>query len=191
MAARLPSGSVAGLAYGIRIVNFVVGAGALALGTAILPHFAAMVTRRDWSGLWHTIRVYSRLILVGGSIAAFVMYALSPVIVQLIYQRGAFTSGDAATVSRVQAFAALQVPFYLIGTLMVRLAFALRRSHVLLFGAVISIALKVALNYIFMLRLGVAGIALSTSCVYLVSAGFLWLMLLRPLRGSQPEGVHG
>jgi len=53
---------------------------------------------------------------------------------------------------------ALQVPFFLVGTLFVRLAFALQRSKVLLWGALISVPLNIVLNWVFRKRFGAAGL---------------------------------
>jgi putative peptidoglycan lipid II flippase len=193
MGARLPAGTVASLTYGMRIVTFVLGLASVALGTAVLPHLSGMVARSEWPVVRHTIAAYTRMALGGGAAAAIALFTLSYPIVALVYQRGAFTEGDVALVARIMAFNALQIPFFLLGTLLVRLAFALQRSHILLVGTLISVPLNVLLNWIFMKRWGAAGIALSTSCVYLVSATFLWIMLVRPLRrlGLSSNGLNG
>src|SRR5262249_40029001 len=63
MAAMLPSGSVAALGYGNKVVNAVLSVGALALSTASLPYFAQMVAANDWAGCRHTLKRYSVLVL--------------------------------------------------------------------------------------------------------------------------------
>ena len=65
----------------------------------------------------------------------------------------------------------------MLGILIVRLISALNSNYILMWGAVISLPLNIVLNYIFMQWIGVSGIALSTSCVYLVSFIFLISML--------------
>jgi putative peptidoglycan lipid II flippase len=103
-------------------------------------------------------------------------------LVRLFFERGAFTSGDTYLVSQVQVLFLLQVPFYFLSILIVRLISSLQANHILLWGAVISLPLSVILNYLFMQWLGVAGIALSTSMVYFVSFCYLLYMLLGLLK---------
>jgi putative peptidoglycan lipid II flippase len=50
-----------------------------------------------------------------------------------------------------------------------------------MWGTMISVALNVTLDYLFMKWIGVAGIALSTAVVYLVSFLFLSIMAARLL----------
>ncbi len=191
MGAQLPAGSVASLTYGMKIVTFLLGLASVALGTAVLPHLSSMVARSDWPAVRRTIGTYTRILLIVGSMAALILFVTSGALVDVIYQRGAFTKADSLAVSRILSMFALQVPFFLVGTLFVRLAFALQRSKVLLWGALISVPLNIVLNWVFMKRFGAAGIALSTSCVYLVSAVFLWFMVVRPLRlvGLETTGL--
>src|SRR5690606_27484552 len=59
MAAMLDPGSVAALGYGGKVVSAVTGLGAMALGTAALPHFSEMIARNDHSGLRHSIVTYN------------------------------------------------------------------------------------------------------------------------------------
>ena len=93
--------------------------------------------------------------------------------VALLFQRGAFTEADTKVVGQAQAMYLLQVPFYLVCMLFVRFVIAIRSTHVMVWGNVINLAVCVALTYGLMKTLGVVGIALATSVMYLVSCGFL------------------
>ena len=70
--------------------------------------------------------------------------------------------------------------------LAVRLIIAMERNKILMWGTIISVILNVILNYVFMRIIGVAGIALSTSCVFAVSFAYLWLMLYSFLPKTNP-----
>lgn len=179
MAATLGTGSVAALGYANRIVAFFLSVGAMAIGTAVLPHFSRLAAVADWVTLRHTLLTYARLILFVTVPLVVLVIFFSNTIVALLFERGAFHPEATAVVSQALAFYMLQVPFYLIGTLLVRLISAMKANHILMQGAIISIALNVSLNYVFMQRMGVAGIALSTSIVYAVSAGYLAFRLAR------------
>jgi putative peptidoglycan lipid II flippase len=181
MAAMLPAGSVASLNYGNKVVAMISEVGSMALATAVLPYFSVMVARRDWTGIRRTIRVYVRLIVLAAVPATVILILLSRMIVRLLFERGAFTGADTSLVARIQDLYLLQVPFVMVGMLFVRLASSLQRNQILLIGAAITLPLNVTLNLILMRRLGVAGIALSTSLVFLVSCCYLVLSLRRAL----------
>ncbi len=173
MGAALPAGSVAALTYGNKIITVVAGVGALAVGTAVLPHFSQMAAVENWSGIRRTLRVYTRLIVVVAVPATIVLALASETIIRILFERGAFTANDTPIVGTIQAFYVLQLPFYLLGILFVRLISALQKNHFLFWGAGINLGLNIVLNFVFMRWIGVAGIALSTAVVYLVSCGYL------------------
>jgi putative peptidoglycan lipid II flippase len=188
MAAMLGPGSVAALSYGNRMVSLIIGVGSLALGTAIFPHFSRMVAAGDWTGVRSTVRAYGRLIILISLPTTLALVYFSDPIVTLLFERGAFSSGDAQLVGRVQALYLLQVPFYLLGIMGVRLLSALKKNHVLMGISAINLFINVIANYVFMRYLGLAGISLSTSVVYCVSAGLIYLFLRPCLRKENPYG---
>ncbi|MDX6710052.1 MAG: putative peptidoglycan lipid flippase, partial [Blastocatellia bacterium] len=86
MAARLGPGSVSVLNYGNRIVTVALGIGTMALSTAVLPQFSRMVVQKDWSGVNHTLRTYTRLILIVTIPVATVFILLSKPLVRLLFE---------------------------------------------------------------------------------------------------------
>ena len=184
MAAMLGSGSVAVLSYANRLITVPISIGTTALGTAVIPYFSVMVAKNDWAGIRHTLRRYFGLIFCAAIPVTVALVLGAESLVRIVYQRGAFTAEDTHVVARVLALFALQLPFYTAGILLVRLISAMLANHILMIANVISVALSVALNYLFMKRLGVAGIALSTSCVYLASFLFLLFAWKRLGEGS-------
>jgi putative peptidoglycan lipid II flippase len=188
MAALLGPGNVSTLGYGTKVVGLCTQLGALTLSAAVFPHFAKLAANREWTTLRATFRFYFRLTLATTILVTIGLVALSEPIVRVVFQRGAFTAADTAVVARVQAFSLLQVPFYVTGTLVVRLISSLKANHVLMWGTLINVSLNLALDWVLMQRLGVAGIALSTAAVYFVSFSFLRWMLGRVLAAREREG---
>jgi putative peptidoglycan lipid II flippase len=189
MAAMLDPGSVALLNYGSRFVLFVLAFSAGAVSTAILPEFSALVARADWPGVRRVLRSCIQWIaaITVPITAALIVFAVP--MVRLMFERGAFTAEATTLVARIQILYALQVPFYLVSIVLVRLISAFRSNHLLAWGSAINVAVNVVLNYILMRPLGVSGIALSTTLVYVVSCGFLAWMALRLMnKASHPCG---
>jgi len=173
MAAALISGSVAALNYGNKIIAAVLTLATTAIGTAVLPYFARMVAEKEWKNIRRTIKFYLGIIFAVGIPAAILIFAFSDSIVNIIFQRGSFTTDDTAIVSPVQAYFACQIPFYVGGIVVVRLISALRANHILMWGAAINLVVNIGFNILFIHYLGLKGIALSTSFVYLISFLFL------------------
>jgi putative peptidoglycan lipid II flippase len=179
MAAMLGPGSVSALAYGSKVTALLLGIGSVAVSTAVLPHFSRMVTRGDWSGVRHTLLTYARLIVLITLPLTVVLIYFSEPVVRLLFQRGAFTEADTQLVAWVQALHTLQIPVFVLGILIVRLISALQANRILMWGAGINLLFNIAATYLLMKWLGVAGIALSTSLMYLLSTSFLLYMALR------------
>jgi putative peptidoglycan lipid II flippase len=174
MAAALTPGSVASLNYGNKIIASILALTTTAIGTAVLPYFARMVAKKDFKNIRSTIQYYLRIIFAVGIPAALLIYGLSNTFVRIIFQRGSFTAVDTAIVSAVQALYSLQIPFYIAAIVVVRLISSLRANHILMWGSVINLVANIGLNILFIHYLGLKGIALSTSCVYLLSFLFLY-----------------
>lgn len=191
MAAALAPGSVAALNYGNKVVAGLTSVGAGALGTVTLPVFSRLTAAGDWAAVRRVVRTYSGLILLTTVPAALALFVLSEPLVGLIFERGEFNSADTRLVGRVQALYGLQIPFYLLGVLFVRLIASAGSNHLLMVGALLNLGLNVVLNYVFMQRLGVVGIALSTACVYCFSCGFLVIVSFRTFPGLRRADAGG
>jgi putative peptidoglycan lipid II flippase len=181
MAAMLPGGSVAALNYGNKIAYAVVAIGATALSTAVLPYFSKMVTQGDWAGCRHTLKRYSMLVVASSVPFTFLLIIFSKALVKLLFQRGAFTAADTQLVSSVQICYAIQIPFYIWGMLFVRFLTSVRRNDLLMYASAVNLGVDIVLNLILMRYMGVAGIALSTSLVYLVSCTFVAICTMKIL----------
>ena len=184
MAASLASGSVASLNYGSRLVALVIHVLAGGLGTAVLPFFSSLVDGEDWSELRRLLSYYTRLIFYTTPALTVLLCFLSPLIVSTFLERGMFDGGDSLLVGRIQVVYAIQIPFYICGTMFVRLVSALVKNQVLMVAASISLVTNVILNLLFMGQWGVVGIALSTSAVSALSLGYLMLLAYRKLPAS-------
>jgi putative peptidoglycan lipid II flippase len=174
MAAMLAGGSVAALNYATKVVSAILSIGSVALSTALLPYFSRMTADEDWAACRHTLGTYSRLILLLTLPLTAALILLSQPLVRILFERGAFTAADTDVVSRVQTFLALQIPFYALGVMGVRLISALQKNYLLMVVAALNTLLNLILNYILMKFMGVAGIALSTSMVYVASFGMVF-----------------
>lgn len=174
MAAMLPAGSVSAFNYGNRIIASSISLISIALTAAVIPYFSKMVAYHDWSGLRHTLKHYIRLIFIIFVPFSGLMIIFSEPIIRIFLERGAFSHEDTKLVANIQALTALQMPFYLANVLLIRLITSMRLNYILIWGSGFNLIINIVCNYFFMQWIGVQGIALSTSCVYIFS--FLYLL---------------
>jgi len=193
IAATLPAGSVAALSYGGRITATLLNVVGMAVGTAVTPYFSKMVARRDWGGIRHTLRRYLLLVAAITLPLAALFFFFSEAVVRALYQRGSFGAADTQLVARVQAFYALQIPFFVANAVVARLLTSLLAARFNMWAAVINLVLNVVLNLLLVAPYGVAGIALATSSASVASLFFLSYHLLRILRRREASagGVEG
>lgn len=97
LASMLPEGSVSYLYYADRLLQFPLGIFAIALGTAALPSFSAIVARRDFAELRKGLAYSLGLVNFIALPATLGLMVISVPTFSLLFQRGAF---DADTTLR-------------------------------------------------------------------------------------------
>lgn len=166
MAAMLSPGSVAALNYGNRVIALPITIATTGLSAAVIPYFSKMVALEDWANVRHTLKRYLGLVFILTVPLTLFFIVGSEHIVQVLFQRGSFTINDTHVVAQIQTFYALQIPFYVANILVVRLISSMKLNHILMWVSAGNLAINITLNYLFMQWMGINGIALSTSCVY-------------------------
>ena len=188
-AAMLPAGSVAALSYANKISNVILVIGGTALSTATLPYFSRMVAENDWFGCRHTLKRYVALITAVTVPVTVMLIVFSNLIVRILYQRGAFTSADTQVVSLVQACYCLQIPFQMLSLLFARFISSVRRNDLILYAAAANLTVNIVMDLVLMRIWGIAGIALSTTLMNIVSLVFLSISSIKLLNQQVPGTV--
>lgn len=179
MAAWLAPGSVSALSYGIKVTALITGLAATTLGAVALPYLSQQIAERNYSALKHTLVTYSKLIIFISVPLTLLGLLVSEKLTAILFERGAFVRADTVLVSEIMRYSLLQTPFYILGTLFARFISVMSGNKFLLYGAIISLLINAVMNFILMKIIGVAGIALSTSIVYLIAVIFLyWILVL-------------
>jgi putative peptidoglycan lipid II flippase len=182
MAAMLSPGSVAALNFGTRIITSILSLLTIALSTAIIPYFSKMVASEDWQGIGHTFNKYLQLIFVTILPLMILIILSSETITRILFQRGSFSLDDTILVSRMQSYSALQMPFYIANILGIRLISSMQQSKILMHLFGLSFIVNIFGNYVFMQWMGIEGIALSTSCVYIFSFIYIYVCASKKIK---------
>lgn len=177
MAAALQPGSLSALNYGSRLVTTVLGLTAASIGTAAFPYFSKQVADKDWGTLVQTLHRYLRWIFGISVPISLLICIFSEQIIRPFYERGAFLPEDTYLVAQIQSFLIFQIPFYMGGILLVRVISSLQANKVLIWVSGLNLLLKIIMNYMFMKWLGVLGIALSTSIMFLGSFTLVYIFV--------------
>jgi putative peptidoglycan lipid II flippase len=170
MAADLGPQAVSYLTYGSKLTALVLTIVISAATTVLLPQFSALAAAGKFDALRALWRRTSLLLVVGGVVATLVLASSAPLIIRLLFERGAFTETDTAAVALVQQRFALQLAPHLFSLVAARVLSSLSGNRVLLWNAMLCVPLDIALNWWLGRTYGVSGIALSTSVVKVVSA---------------------
>lgn len=186
MAATLGPGNIAILNYGNKLVLPLLGIGSASLATALYPAFSRMVAGQEWQQLRRTARRYATLTLVLTIPLTITMVALSPWIVSLVFERGAFSSDDSAAVARVQAIYALMIPIYTVAQLFSRIIYAIGALKFMAISSAGIFAFNVIADYVFKEWIGIEGIAVATVLNFFISL-LVNIYLVRRLINDRAE----
>ena len=179
-AARIGEGAVATLSYTNRIVTLFSGLGTIVVGRALLPVLSASVADGDSKlGRRHAIQ-WSGLLFGVGALGSAVLWLAAPIIVRLLFKRGAFTAAASVQVTDALRFGVLQLPPYFAGIALVQWYAATARFRALLVITGCALLVKIALNVLLAPLFGLSGILAATAGMYLLTATLLGIGTRRP-----------
>jgi putative peptidoglycan lipid II flippase len=175
MVAPLGPGAIATLGYASRVISLLVGLGATAIARALLPTLSELGTLAHARARRVASRWVVALFLAGITVGT-AAWEIAPWGIRLLFQRGAFTAEDTASV--VQAFrcGVPQLPFYFAGIVVVQLIASANDYRKFLYIGVINLVTKVTANFLLIPVFGIGGVLLATSAMYAVSFPTLWLL---------------
>lgn len=171
-AARLGTGAIATFNYAIRIVALVLALGATAIGRATLPIFADIVASERGAELRGLAVRWATWMFGAGVIAAAIGWWLAPLVVRILFERGAFTPDDTSSVAEVFRYALTQLPFYFANTVLVSLLAARGGYRTIALMAGANLVVKVIGILLLMPMMGINAIALSATLMYAVTLLF-------------------
>ena len=164
MASHIAAGAIAALGYAERVIALIVGVGATVAVRATLPAFSASAD--DPAALRKFAFYWTKILFACGTAAAVLAWAFAPWLVDVLFNRGAFTDNDVVVVSEVLRYGLVQIPFYFGGVVLTSLIAAQRRYVVLAGVAAACLGVKVLANLALVPALGINGLALATGFMY-------------------------
>ncbi len=173
MAAMLPPGSVAALSYGNKSIGFILSILATTIATVLTPYFSKAFAGRNGEDLYKGLRRWIIPVFFASFLIPILLSTFNEPLVKILFYRGVFTLADVNQVAGVQSFLVWQIPFYISAIILVRFIASMRLNWILAIVSACNLGVNIFLNFILMKRMGVNGIALSTTLVHVGSLGLL------------------
>jgi len=176
-ASTLPVGSISGLQYAMRLIQFPLGLFPIALSTAIFPRLSSLAAVKDMQGVKNAFSTGIRMVLfllIPSSVGLIIM---REELVRALFQYGAFSHQDTLITSEALFYYSLGL--FAMGAVMIliRTFYSLQDVVTPLKVFVFSLLVNVVLNFLLIGPLKHQGLALATSLSVIFNMGLLvfWL----------------
>jgi len=177
------TGAVSWLGYAFRVMYLPIGLFGVSIAAASLPTVSRHAAHEDFKGMRETISRALRLMLMLNVPATIGLIALGHPIVQLIFERGSFSSIDTVSTTAALLFYAPGLVGYSAVRIAVPAFYALGNSLLPAYISMATVVLNIALNLVLVTLIGYQGLALGTSVAALANALVLLIVLNRRLEG--------
>lgn len=178
-ASQLRDGAWTAIGYANRVFQFPVGILMTAFLVPLFPIFSRLVGEKKFDEVKQYFHKGVGLLNFVAIPIMFGIIMLAYDAVQLIFQRGEFDSQATFMVSQALIFLSLAIIPYVFRDSVTRIFYSFNDSKTPFLVAFSSIILKFILNALFIEKLGIAAITLSTSLVTLFNATLLGCILLK------------
>ncbi len=177
----LETGAASVLYYGDRLIQFPLGVFGIAMATAVFPYFSTYAARKDWTNFSDTFNQAIRVILFIGIPASIGLILLRRPLVELFYERNAFTAESTYRTSTVILFYAIGVWAYSTAHVIIRAFYSIQdtKTPVKVGAGMVALNLILNLTLIWFLREG--GLALATAISATIQIIILFVLLRKKL----------
>jgi putative peptidoglycan lipid II flippase len=191
LASGLVAGSLAALNYGWLLMLLPQGIFAQSVATAAFPTFSTQAAKGQRAEMRSALAATLRAVLYLAVPAAVGLIVLSRPVVQLVFERGAFTEASTTMVSGALTLYALALPAHSVVELVVRAFYALHDTKTPVMVGVGAMGLNVVLS-ILLIRvfddlgwMPLGGLALGNSLATTAEMVVLLVLVRRRLRGLE------
>ncbi len=183
------SGAVAALQYAFRLMYLPIGIFGVSIATAAIPDLARQAAVGSYPDMRRTLSTGLRLMLMLNVPATIGLMVLSGPIVELVFQRGQFTSDSTLRVASALFFYAPGVIGYSIVKIASPSFYSLQDARTPVAIGVVTILANIGLNIWLDRLMGFRGLALGTAIAANVNACLLLVLLARRLGGMDARRV--
>ncbi len=186
-ASTLGDGPIFWLSIAFRLMQLPLGLFGVALGTVTLPLLSRLVVAGQMAAFRAELARALRLALLLTIPSTVGLIVLAEPIISVLYQHGKFTAYQASQAAGALRFYAIGLAGYAALKVLVNAFYALDRRKTPMFVSFLAVALNLALNWVFTLRLGWGhrGLAFSTGCIATINFLLLYALMRKHLNGLE------
>jgi putative peptidoglycan lipid II flippase len=177
----LETGAVSVLYYGDRLIQFPLGVFGIAMATAVFPFFSTHAARKDWTSFTDTFNQAIRVVLFIGIPASVGLILLRMPLIELFYERNAFTAESTYRTAAVILFYSLGVWAYSASHVIVRAFYSIQNTLTPVKVGIAMVGLNLVLNLTLIWFLREGGLALATAISATVQVIILFAILQKKL----------
>jgi len=181
------SGGIAAIYFANRLIQFPLGVFAYAISSASLPVLSSSASDKDYVAFKETLMFSLRNLLFVLLPCSVFLFVLSPLLVQTIFQHGAFDQHSTDITVLALEFLSLGLPFFGASRILVSGFYAFQDTKTSVRIATVCLLINGILNVILMFPLKIGGIALASSISGLCN--FIFLYMTMKTRLGSPKGV--
>ncbi|NNG26286.1 MAG: oligosaccharide flippase family protein, partial [Ignavibacteriaceae bacterium] len=174
-------GGIAALNYAIHLYLLPLSIISLAISTAIFPTLSKSINEETLEAEKHLNNFFSINILLFIPIT-FIIIFFGDFLIRMLYERGEFSSHDSKMTYSVLKIYTFSLIFYSSYAVLNKLIYSKKLIGYLLLIAVISISLKIILNFVFVDNFQQNGLALSSTLSYTSFFIFSFILVLFKVR---------
>lgn len=175
-------GAVSWLNYAFRLMQFPIGVFGVSFAAATLPALSGLWVEKKWPDVSARL---SRSMIQTFAInlpAAAGLFAVGPALIEVLFERGAFTAQDTRSTAMALSAYALGLAFYSGVKVLVPAFYAFGDTRVPVLSSVVSVVGNLVLNLLLVGPYGFWGLALGTSATAFLNWGLLMIFADRILR---------
>ena len=180
-ASSLSTGSISALNYALKLNSVPIGVIFVSVGRAALPYLSYQASIKDMKTFKETLRFYLWAIGIGTLLLSALIIALAHPLVQLLFQRGAFSADDTTRTASTLVGFMLGLAPSAFGFIISKAFNALGKTRILIYVTIFSVVANCVFDYIFARLWQGMGIALATTAVYFCTMFILLFALTRTI----------
>ena len=183
LASGLPEGSVAALNYSQLLIGLITAFSITAINTIIYPRLTQAVARGDMKRFSSSVATGVNIIIIIAVPFSLGAMLYSDTIVQIVYERGAFSAASTALTGPAFFYYSIGLTFTALNSLLVHSYYAMHDMRTPVFCSILGAVTNITLNLMLIAQFQHRGLALATS----VAAILRTVLLISMLRKKHPE----
>lgn len=176
---KLPEGAVSYLYYSGRLMELPLGIFAVSVTTAVLPTLSEQAAKKEWEGLKSSLSFAVRLVNFVTIPATVALLVMSRPIVDALFQRGEFTTFDAAGTASALYWYSLGLVPVAVARIFTSVFYSMKDTATPVWVAFLAFVANAALSFALVGPMGHDGLALATTLSSGVNCAVLFVILRR------------